>query len=105
MCSSDLRRVSFELGGARIDQPVAGDEADLLALGADIVLGAAGKMGDLAIGKSKSLGFDELVGVHSVVIEIPQSKTQGAWSVERENKIVRLPRAEAKAGGEFYGCI
>ena len=100
-----VRRVGLELGGAGVHKAIAGDKADLLALGADVVLGAAGEMGDLAIGESEGLGFDELVGVHSVVIEIQQSKTQGAEGVERENKIVRASRAGTKAGGEFCGCI
>jgi hypothetical protein len=59
-----IGRVGFELGRAGIDQPVAGHEADLLALGADLILGAAGEVRDLAVRESERFGLDELFRRH-----------------------------------------
>jgi hypothetical protein len=44
-------RVGLEFGRACVDKAVAGNETDLLALGADGVLGGAGQMADLAVGE------------------------------------------------------
>ena len=54
-----IGRVGLELGGAGVHEPVARHEAELLALGADGVLGLAGQMGDLPVGKPERLGFGE----------------------------------------------
>ena len=58
-----IGRVSLELGGAGVHQTVARHEADVFALGADGVLGRAGEMGDLPVGKSERLGFGEFFSV------------------------------------------
>ena len=58
-----IRRVSLELGGAGVHEAVARHEADAFALGADGVLGRAGEMGDLPVGKSERLGVGEFFSV------------------------------------------
>ncbi len=60
-----IRRVGLELGGAGIHEPIARHEAELLALGADVVFGLAGQMGDLPVGETERLGFGQLFSVHA----------------------------------------
>ncbi len=58
-----IRRVSLELGGAGVHEAVARHEAEAFAFGADGILGGAGEMGDLPVGKSERLGLGEFFSV------------------------------------------
>ena len=50
-----IGRVSLELGGAGVHEPVAGHEAEFFPQRADFILGRAGQMGDLPVGKTERL--------------------------------------------------
>ncbi len=58
-----IRRVGLELGGAGVHEAVARHEPNAFAFGADGVLGCAGEMGDLPVGKSERLGLGEFFSV------------------------------------------
>ena len=64
--------VGLEFSGAGVHQTIAGDQAGLLAQGADGVLGLAGEMGDLAVGKTEGFGFGQEVVVHRVAKNFAQ---------------------------------
>ena len=63
-----IGRVRLELGGAGVHQPVAGHEAELFPQGADFVLGLAGQIRDLPVGKSERLGFGQFFSVHLSIV-------------------------------------
>ncbi len=52
-----IRRVSLELGGAGVHEPVARHEVQFLPQRADFVLGLAGQMGDLPVGEPQPFRF------------------------------------------------
>ncbi len=52
-------RVSLELGGAGVHEPVAGHEAEFFPQRADFILGRGGQMGDLPVGKTERLGLGQ----------------------------------------------
>ena len=52
-----IRGVSLELRRAGVHEAIARHETDAFALGADGVLGRAGEMRDLPVGKSERLGL------------------------------------------------
>jgi len=54
-----IRRVGLELRGAGVHQPVAGDDAEFFSFGAHGILGRAGEMGDLPVGKPERLGLGQ----------------------------------------------
>ena len=54
-----IRGEGLELGGAGVDQPEGGDQSQLLAAGADGVLGLPGEVGDLTVRKTVGFGFGE----------------------------------------------
>ena len=51
--------VSLELGGAGVHEPVAGHEAEFFPPRADFILGGAGQMGDLPVGKTQTFCFGQ----------------------------------------------
>ena len=77
-------RVSFELGGAGIDQAIAGNEADFFPIGTNGVLGLAGEMGNLAVGKTERLGLGQQFRIHltSGQTQTRQSKPKSAATVQ-----------------------
>ena len=52
-----VRRVRLELGRAGVHQPEARHEAQRLSLGAHLILGALGEVGDLPVGEPERLGL------------------------------------------------
>ena len=75
-----IRRVSLELGGAGVHEPVAGHEAEFFPQRADFVLGGAGQMGDLPVGETERLGFGEQFSVE--------------WRHWRNSKPENFPRVQ-----------
>src|SRR5208282_6185689 len=51
--------VSLKLGGAGVHEPVTGHEAEFFPQRADFVLGGAGQVGDLPVGKAQTFCFGQ----------------------------------------------
>jgi hypothetical protein len=59
-----VRRVSLELGGAGVHQPIARHEAEFFSQRANVVLGLPGQMRNLPVGEAERLGFGEQFLIH-----------------------------------------
>src|SRR5206468_4492710 len=86
-----IGRVSLELRGASVDEPVAGDQTELPPFGADLFLRAAGQMSDLSVGETECFGFGQLFRVHSLGT---QKKTgKGNPMAVRVSRVKKAPDA------------
>ena len=81
-----VRGVGLELRGAGVHQTIAGRQAGFLAQGADGVLGLAGEMGDLAVGKTEGFGFGKEVVVHRVAKNVAPVSGAGRQNSRINNR-------------------
>ena len=99
-----IGRVGLELGRAGIDQPVAGHQSLFLALGAHVIFGSPGEMGDLAVGEAEGFGALQEFRFHRWT-QNRGSKPESASGVESARDWGRRVREKIRRGDRKKGSV